>query len=370
MKLVLVFFAFACFLQLTSAFWFNVRTNEPTKALTTSSTTRRPTYPLQQAPNQLRNQLQNQAISHRQLPITTRKSSANPSPPQRILNSLQNQRRNTTAGQHPINRNTSPVIVRNRFPAVLYKTQQQQRVPLLNHSLSTRRVMNRIPNNTPRQVIFGRFPPRVSTQKVNAVIVTMSNRRSIPHLTSSSKAKSLPTVKANPPRFLYVRGTTPVPNRPLIPHLTSSSKAKSLPTVKAIPPRFLYVKGTTSAPNRPLIQHLTTASKAKILPTVKANPQQFSYAKGITPTPRTSLFRTLTTRAAAMNRIENRQHLLDQYNREEQWRAFQQYWNKRTPVQHPLKANSALRRRKREDPSQDDSYPMIFARYGIFTEEQ
>ena len=168
MKIVLVVLIFACFFHVISAFlWFNSYANEPIKALTTSSTSRRPTSPLQQSANQQKNQLPYRTFIFRRIPVTTR-----------TINSGQNPVRNSSVVRQGNNVKASPIIIRDRFHAILYRTQQRQ-IPLLNNSFPIQRPANQTANNPPKQVIYARFPPAVPPRKVNTVVITMPNRQPV-----------------------------------------------------------------------------------------------------------------------------------------------------------------------------------------------
>lgn len=223
MKITLVVLIFVCFLHVTSAFlWFNSYVTEPTKALTTSSTSRPPTSPLQQLANQQNDQSRYKPFSFRRNPLTNRQVNINASPVPRILNALQDSKHIITTAQQGINRKANPIIIRDRFHAFPYRIQQRP-LPNFDNNLVAHRPTNQTVNNPQKQVIFARLPPAAPTRKLQTLFFTMPSRRSSPRVPLTTTSKSPGNVPINHQQHSYNKVNTPVPKMNLLRTLTTSA---------------------------------------------------------------------------------------------------------------------------------------------------
>lgn len=233
-----------CLISLITAFsWFQSRLNHQTRpAISNSPTTHHSTLRVQPAAVRQQSYVRTFTNAQRQTLINSnRKSSANYTPLQRILNQRLSQLRNTTAVHRQANSHTiqnKQIIQQNRFRTMGY----QQRNRSLNNPIGFRRATIRTNNNTNNRIANSRFRALFRTGKNNNTNVRLASRRTVPQSLVSRKAVTIS--KSNNSvvhqKDIQLRRFHSIPVRGNIRNTKTSSLVRSLTT---------KILGNTNRPN-------------------------------------------------------------------------------------------------------------------------
>ena len=173
MKIIFVVLIFCFSINSISSFsWFGFRSNQQVKQITDlSTTTHRSTFQSRRYTFQQQNYIHNITNSRRPGIIPSNKNNTSYLSRQNINNQRRYQFRNTTAINRQadsINKNSSQLVPRNRFQAIVY--QQQQYRSLNNQS-------NRVMNKTNNQRVNPRFHSFFLGNKTNRTVINPNTRR-------------------------------------------------------------------------------------------------------------------------------------------------------------------------------------------------